>query len=130
MRLLLEDMMARKYRWPSALCVLGVVVFWWGSGLRHRETLDFREAFVASLTAVFAMGPLFVAAAPEPRAVWYVPVSRRDRWRATWLLAVAVPTVAMIAAKLLALCLSWGSNWPDFLSALTLSSVSRKTPSY
>jgi hypothetical protein len=115
MRLLFEDMLDRRYRWPSALCVLGVAVFWLGA--------DPRESFVASLTAVFAMGPLFVAAAPEPRAVWYVPVSRRDRWRATWLLAVAVPATIVTAAKLPVLLFSPPAHWLHLSGALALSGL-------
>ena len=86
MRLLLKDMLERKYRWPFVFFLLAATLYWWGAGQRDDHVKEMQQAFAGSLTAVFMLGPLFIALMPEPRAVWHLPISRRDHWRATWLL--------------------------------------------
>lgn len=121
MRLLITDLVSRKYRWPAALFTFSLAVFWWGSG--HRDGAgDAPQAFAMSLGAAFMMGPLFIAGMPTERAIWYLPISRRDRWRATWLVATVGPTVLTTAGKLLAL-LGPGTASSLVFSRLTLSSV-------
>src|SRR5471032_2459635 len=121
MRLLITDLVRRKYRWPAALLTLGVAAFWSGSG--HPDGVGGApEAFAASLGAAFMMGPLIIAGMPTERAIWYLPISRRDRWRATWLVSTVGPVTLTTAGKLLAQLVP-GTPGSLGFSSLTLSSV-------
>lgn len=121
MRLLITDLVRRKCRWPAALLTLGVAAFWSGSG--HPDGVGGApEAFAASLGAAFMMGPLIIAGMPTERAIWYLPISRRDRWRATWLVATVGPVTLTTAGKLLAQLVP-GTPGSLGFSSLALSSV-------
>jgi hypothetical protein len=119
MRMLIADLVRRGYRWPSALFTFSVAIFW----ASHRADVgEAQAAFAMSLGAAFMMGPLFVAMSPAPRAIWYLPVSRRDVWRATWLVASVGPVVLTTAGKLVARLVPAPAGLLGF-SSLTLSSA-------
>jgi len=123
MRLLLKDMLRRKFRWPFAVFALSAMGYWWAAGWHHDSAGVMQRAFRASLVAAFLLGPLLIAFAPEPRAVWHMPISRRDHWRATWLLATVGPTLILGTGKLLGLLFTPGPGWLNFLSSVSLSAV-------
>jgi hypothetical protein len=51
------------------------------------------RAFAASMGAAFGVGPMLTLW-HVPRSIWFLPVARRDVWRAGWI--VAVPGVTML----------------------------------
>jgi hypothetical protein len=120
MRLLITDLVRRKYRWPAALLTFSVAASWWASG--QPDAVEAPWAFAVSLGIAFMMGPLIIAGMPTERAIWYLPISRRDRWRATWLVATIGPAILTTAGKSFAL-LAPGAPSSLGFSRLTLSSV-------
>jgi hypothetical protein len=106
MWLLLRDIVRRRYRWASALMAVSVAGVWTGAQL---DAEGASWAFGMSLGFVFVQGPLSIAVMPAPRAIWCLPASRRDLWRATWMAATAIPTIVTTAGKLASLLLPGGS---------------------
>src|SRR4051794_11776780 len=93
MRLLVADIIRRK---PKGLIVFAAALlpmWWWG------VTEAPGRVFAMSMGFAFLLGPqtglLFL-----PRATWYLPVTRRDIWRANWLVATAGVTVLTTLIKL------------------------------
>lgn len=79
-------------------------------------------AFAYSMGTAFMIGPQLMSPLLTPRAIWYLPISRRDIWRATWLLATVGATTITTFAKLLAVVMPW-SEGSFSLATLLLSSL-------
>jgi hypothetical protein len=96
MRLLIVDLLWRG-RWRTAVVSVFIFAMMWGSAAAG----DIASAYGVSMAFAFMLGPQltlrFVA-----RPIWYLPVSRRNVWRAGWLVATVGVTATMTAAKLLA----------------------------
>jgi hypothetical protein len=93
MRLLIEDLV-RRNRWrAAALCVFLLLMFGATAAMG-----DFTRAFGVSMSVAFAGGTLTLQYVP--RAIWYLPISKRDIWRAHWLVATVGVTLLTTAVKL------------------------------
>jgi hypothetical protein len=96
-RLLVADLLRRKRR-TAIYVVIVVAATWW-------MTAEFSQgpsrAIGASMAMAFLFGPLFMGLVPRP--IWYLPVSRREIWRASWLVATVAATLVTTGAKLIAM---------------------------
>lgn len=103
---LARDMLGRQYQWQLQLTIVLAAIPWWLAGAGGTNA---RFAFAISLGMTLVIGPV-VTVTGLPRAYAYLPLSRRDIWRATWLVgAVAAPAV-LAALKLPALFFSLGAR--------------------
>ncbi len=93
---------------------VGIIVF--GVMLAAHGRNGFQMA--VSLVLAYALGPVLLLARLDTPLIPYLPVSRRDVWRARWIVSTLVPAALMTAAKLPALALGAVS-----VSTVTLSSV-------
>ena len=96
MELLIRDHLRRTNWWITAPLVAVVAGFWFFPG---EELKIAQMAFTFSMGMAFALGPqarLWVI----PRAIWYLPVARRDVWRAGWLVTTVGITGLLLIAKL------------------------------
>jgi hypothetical protein len=89
------DLVRRQHRWLTAMLVTIVATLWWLGAEGGQGALTF------SMAAAFGLGPQVMNPALWPRAVWYLPISKRDAWRATWLLATVGAALMTTSAKLL-----------------------------
>jgi hypothetical protein len=97
MRLLVVDILRRQHRWLTPVLLLFLAgEWWWAAGQGTDAT-----AFGVSMGVAFVIGPLSIPSL-TPRAIWYLPVSRRDIWRAHWLVATVGATALTTIAKLAA----------------------------
>jgi hypothetical protein len=127
MRLLVIDMVRRQHRWMTALTAAALATGWWaGVEGEHSPFTLSNSAFTLSMGVAFAVGPQRLTPSLWPRAIWYLPISKRDAWRATWLLATVGATVITTAAKLLGMLAAMlipPPAAPVSLSAVALSGL-------
>lgn len=110
MRLLIADLV-RRNRWQAvSFGVILAVMF--GATAAIGEPA---RAFGASLGVAFALGPTMLWLIPRP--IWYLPVAKRDIWRAGWLVATLGVTLLTTAVKLAMLLV------PHVRGSLSLASV-------
>lgn len=76
-------------------------------------------AFAMSMSIAFLIGPMIAITFPPPE-VLYLPISRRDLWKATWLASVLAPAGFMIVIRLLTLLDPATRSTPG-LAGITLS---------
>ena len=97
MRLLIADRLRRTSPWVILFVAAFAGGMWWAGPSFEQPG----RALTTSMAIVLMGGPLttlwFI-----PRNVWYLPVSRRDIWRANWLVAVVGLILLMTAAKVIA----------------------------
>ena len=74
------------------------------------------RAFRVSMGMVFGIGPALVLRY-LPRTIWYLPVSKRDIWRAGWLVSTVGATLLATAIKLAAILV------PQVRASVSLASV-------
>jgi hypothetical protein len=117
MWLLVADFVRRGYRWPALAAVFGSGLFWW---IVDPGGVELEFAFVASTGVTLIVGPLMTFA-NMAGAVRYLPVSRRDVWRATWIASAGIATCATLLVKLPVLLL--GLRQANALAAIALSSL-------
>ena len=79
-----------------------VLVWWMGAGQNFAA-----QTFFFSMGMAFALGPQIMAWSLWPRVIWYLPISKRDIWRAVWLLATVGATLITASAKLVAMLSGW-----------------------
>ena len=102
MRLLLIDQLRRTTWWITVLLLFMSAFGWYMlAELRGYEG----RLFCWSMGAVFALGPQ-QRLTFFPRALWYLPVSSRDLWRAGWLLGTLGVTTAALLMKAPALLIA------------------------
>src|SRR6185436_17854015 len=99
MRRLMADIVWRKYRWIPPLVFVGLVPAW--SMATDRPAAGW--AFGYSMGMAFMVGPQMLNPSLLPRPIFYLPISKRDIWRATWFLATLGATLFMASAKALAM---------------------------
>jgi hypothetical protein len=99
MRLLLIDLFRRKHRWMTLTLAASFVPVWWMAAGEDFAT----QAFLFSMGMTFAFGPQIMAWSLWPRPIWYLPISKRDIWRAVWLHATVGATLITTSAKLMAM---------------------------
>jgi hypothetical protein len=108
-RLLVADMIRRIDVRPVGLLFVCLLATWQMLGWQHHAS----QAVALSLAAAFALGPFLVPLHAATPLTPYLPVSRRDAWRATWLmvgLAALTPAVLMLPAVVLGGAPGW-SGW-------------------
>lgn len=115
MRLLITDMVRRLWRRPMLTFLAGVTGTWW-LWRGHKSV-----AFGVSLAAAFVAGPLMTLPSAAVRAIAHLPVSRRDVWRAAWIVAVPGSVLLTTIAKLIGVLLPGEGTLA--LSSLFLSST-------
>jgi hypothetical protein len=111
--------LARRQRRSATFMTLSIAVLWciWWALV---GTDDLRQTFGYSMGMAFMLGPqLSMRYAPRP--LWYLPLSRRDTWRALWWASTVGATALAAGAKLIAL-VACGRLASD-LGTLALSSV-------
>ncbi len=123
MRLLLMDLFRRKHRWITLSIAASFVLVWWVAAGE-----DFAgRAFLFSMGMAWGFGPQIMAWSLSPRPIWYLPISKRDIWRAVWLVATVGATLITASAKLVAMLLRALIPPPEggsfTLSMLVLSSL-------
>jgi hypothetical protein len=112
--LLVRDMLRRLPTWQLALTA-AVFAIAWGVCLAQGRSY---AVMAGSLTIAFYFGPIVMHRWLEPSPVSYLPVSRRDIWRAAWTMSVVAPLVMITAVKIPGAMFAPG-GW----STLTLSST-------
>ena len=95
-RRLVEDMIRRTPVWPGAFFALGLV-FGWDTLLSRGKA---PAAMAVSLVATFAIGPIAMLARLQTPLIPYLPVSRRDIWRARWLMSTVAAAALTTALQL------------------------------
>src|SRR5438552_2349112 len=90
MYLLIVDCLRRR-KWSYLVAGSMLAAFW----LLH-------PGLVASLNFMVAIG-VTSAVYIAPTEVLYLPLSRRELWKARWCVSIAVPVVLSVAAKLVVL---------------------------
>jgi len=116
--LLITDLVKRQRRFAGyyAVTLAALWWFWWAL----LDTGDLLQPFGYSMGIAFMLGPQ-LSLRNAPRAVWYLPVSRRDIWRTLWLASTVGVTALATTAKLIALLAS--SRLAAGFGAVTLSAV-------
>jgi hypothetical protein len=118
MRLFLLDLVRRTHRWIPLMMAAALVAIW----SIPEDQAQLGMAFAYSMGTAFMIGPQLMTPLLVPRAIWYLPISRRDVWRATWLLATVGATTMTTLAKLLAMVMPW-SEGSFSLATLLLSGL-------
>jgi len=117
MRLLVVDIVRRASRWWLVFGFVFTAASW-----RMWPALDAGpRALAVSMGVAFSIGQQILLLYP-PRPLWYLPVSRRDIWRAVWIFATVGATATTTSAKLVSLLAPWGGARFG-LSSLLLSTV-------
>jgi len=92
---LIADMVRRVPLWPTWFFFAGFAVAWGALG-STRPTY----AIATSLTMAFVLGPFWIPMRAETPLIPYLPVSRREIWRATWIMSTLVPVAVTAVLKL------------------------------
>ena len=119
---LIIDMARRRWRFGALLFVTiaGGWWMWWALGLA--KTDDLRLPFGYSMGMAFGLGAQMTLLY-MPRAIWYLPVSRRDAWRAGWIVSTVAVTLLTTAAKLVAVAMAGPHLEGGGIAAVALSSL-------
>ena len=121
-RLVLDAMW--RSRWMYGASSLMLLPFWYVFG---QSGPDAWAIDIRTFSLIFAgvLGPMFVIATTSLRALRHVPVTNRDIWRTTWILATVVTTGVLLATKSIGLLLvtASGGNRSVSAEAMLLSSV-------
>ena len=118
MRLLISDRLRRTNRWILLCLVASVGLSWWFgpySGAAGR-------AMTTSMAIALIAGPQ-AALQFLPRPLWYLPVSRRELWRANWLVSTIGVTMMTTAAKLVALLVPTSDAASLGIASIALSAL-------
>jgi len=118
-RLLIADAAWRQRKFMS-FTGLSIAVLWWFWWTKV-ESADLLMPFGYSMGMAFQLGPQ-LAMRYMPRAIWYLPISRREAWRALWLFSTAGVTLLTTLAKATAMIAHRGPE-PGGAARLMLSSV-------
>src|SRR5690349_10901064 len=101
MRRIALDLLSR-HRWGRLCFAIMLVGMWWMAGAFRDEAPGLVPMmFGTSMGWMYMFGPMHVQFIP--RAVWHLPVSRRDIGRARWIVATVAVTAIGAAAKLTAM---------------------------
>lgn len=114
-RRLVEDMIRRTPVRRIAF-VLAVVALAWGMFLFDGKA---SAAMAMSLVVSYGLGPIVMLQRLQTPLLAYLPVSRRDVWRATWLMSTIAPVTLMTALQLPGTLVNGAAGW----SSLTLSTL-------
>lgn len=93
---LVAELARLKNKWVVVGLAVSAAAMWLTGGLSGHAG----RAFAISMAVAFAVG---AGTGHIPRAFWYLPLGRRDVWRANWLLATAGATAVTALPKLLSL---------------------------
>ena len=99
---------------------LTIAVLWWFWWTKV-ESADLLMPFCYSMGMAFQLGPQ-LAMRYMPRAIWYLPLSRREAWRALWLFSTVGATLLTTLAKAAAMIAHPGPE-PGGAASLLLSGV-------
>ena len=113
-RLLVLDMLRRVAYWQLALLAFGFAMAWAFFPARGGAG----PVIAMSLAATFIIGPVAMLGWLGTPVVPYLPVSRRDVWRAAWVMSTLAPLAVMTTLKLPGALAGGVAGW----SSLTLSS--------
>jgi hypothetical protein len=116
-RLLIADRLHRMNRGMLLFFAAFAGGMWWGMPFVGEPS----RAVAASMAIAFQFGPLLTLQM-IPRALWYLPASRRDVWRSGWLLSTLGVTALTTTAKLVAWLVPWGPGAPG-LASIALSGL-------
>lgn len=95
MRLLIADLVRRRHLWWMVLWVtMALPAALWLAVERGQPG----RGFAASMAVAFVFGP-HICLMYVPRAIWYLPVSRRDIWRAGWIVTTLGGTALALVGK-------------------------------
>ena len=121
-RLVLDAMW--RSRWMYGAACLMLLPFWhlFGESRPNALPIDVRAL---SLILASVLGPMFVIATMGLRALRHLPVTNRDLWRTTWILATVVTTGVLLVTKSISLLLvtAFGGNPIVSAEAMLLSAV-------
>lgn len=121
-RLVLDAMW--RSRWMYGAASLMLLPFWsvFGQSRPDAWPIDVRTL---SLILAMVLGPMFVAVTTSLRALRHLPVTNRDLWRTTWILATVVTTGVLLVTKSISLILvtAFGGHPTVSAEAMLLSSV-------
>jgi hypothetical protein len=115
MRLLMADLV-RRNRWRAAFFGATLAAMFGAGAVMG----DLALAFGASIFVTLHGTPLVLHHVPRP--LWYLPLSKRDIWRGSWLVATAGITVCTTGVKLLVMLVPEVRHSVG-LASLALSSV-------
>lgn len=120
---LVVDAMWRS-RWMYVAASLMVLPFWHLFGQSRPDALPI-DVRTPSLILAMLLGPMFVVATTSLRALRHLPVTNRDLWRTTWILATVVSTGVLLVTKSISLLLAtaFGGSPNVSAEAMLLSSV-------
>jgi hypothetical protein len=93
MRLLIVDNIRRTNPWLSSLGALIAAGWYWAPELRGDEG----RLYAWSMGAALLLGRQWIL---EPRPLWYLPVPRREVWRAWWVVHTVGVTLFLLLMKL------------------------------
>jgi hypothetical protein len=103
---------------------LMLLPFWYVFGQSRPDAwpIDVR---IPSLILASVLGPMFVVAITSLRALRHLPVTNRDVWRTTWILATVISTGVLLVTKSISLLLvtTFVGNPSVSAEAMLLSSV-------
>src|SRR5215831_758916 len=115
-RLLVEDMFRRIAFFPVAFMLFMLWAGWLMLGFEHQAA----QSMALSLGAAFALGPICIPFHAATPLTPYLPVSRRDTWRATWLMATILPALTAAVLMLPAVALGGAPGWSGLTLALIM----------
>jgi hypothetical protein len=90
-----------RIRWLYAAIGVFLTAVWLLFGMSRDNALPISMPAVSLICAV-VLGPMSVMAAMGLRELRHLPVTRRDLWRATWVVATVVSTGLLLSTKALA----------------------------
>jgi hypothetical protein len=102
MRLLIADRLRRMNRGTVLFFAAFAGGMWWAGAYFEQPS----RAIATSMAIAVQFGPLMTLRM-IPRALWYLPASRRDVWRSGWLVAVIGIPALTTTAKLVAILVPW-----------------------
>lgn len=121
-RLLLDAMWRSRWMYISGAAML--LPFWHLSGNSRLNALPIDRTAISLITAL-VVGPMSVIALMGLRALRHVPVTNRDIWRTTWILATVVTAGILLVSKAITVLLvtAFGGDANVSAEALLLSAV-------
>ena len=113
-----------RHRW-GYLVLSGILLVCWLMYVTGGDNV--LELSITTLSLIFAavFGPMFAIAALGVRELRHLPVTQRDLWRATWVVATVVSTALLLLTKLISALLVAANGGTSKISteAMLLSAV-------
>jgi hypothetical protein len=116
-RLVVDGMWRSRWAYVSGLMMS--FMFWRVFEERSAQTLPINVSAMSMMLALL-VGPLCVIPIMGPRALRHLPVTTRDVWRVTWILAAVVTSVVLLASKAITTLLAIAIDGRPALSVETM----------